>query len=172
MAVPGGLASILALPAGAGSPRLTAPLVLIADNDRAVSSLLGEVLARKGMRVAHAYDGEAAAAMAREPDVAVLVSDLDMPKRHGLEVLASLVDLPTPPPVIVVSGYLDRAIEAQLGRLPFVRAVLRKPFDLFAFADRALALCRQQQEPPDVQPALRNQPPLPEREAEMGGSEH
>lgn len=131
---------------------MTAPLVLIADNDRAVSSLLGEVLTRKGFRVTHAYDGEQAAAMARQSGLAVIVSDLDMPKRHGLEVLASLADLASPPPVIVVSGYLDRAIEDRLRALPFVRTVLRKPFDLFAFADRVAALCPASS-PPDPEAA-------------------
>lgn len=123
-----------------------APLVLIADNDRAVSSLLGEVLTRKGMRTTFAYDGEAAADLARDPGIAALVCDLDMPKRHGLDVLASLADLPVPPATVVVSGYLDRAIEERLQALPFVRAVLRKPFDLFAFAERVRGLCRA--EPP------------------------
>ncbi|MFN3241417.1 MAG: response regulator [Planctomycetota bacterium] len=108
--------------------------VLIADNDRAVSGLLTEVLLQSGLRASHAYDGDDARRQAREPGLRVLVCDLDMPGASGLEVLESLRDLAAPPQVIVISGYLDQRIEAQLRTMPFVREVLRKPFDLLAFA--------------------------------------
>ena len=108
--------------------------VLVADNDRAVSGLLTEVLVRSGLRVVHAYDGHAAASMARDPVIRAIVCDLDMPGASGLEVLASLADLPTPPAAVVVSGYLDADVRAKLARLPFVRRVFAKPFDLRAFA--------------------------------------
>lgn len=111
------------------------PTVLIADNDRAVSGLLSDVLQRYGMRTRFAYDGAEASALARAPDVDLLVCDLDMPARSGLEVLESLRDLPAPPTAMVISGYLDDAIEARLRELPFVRQTFRKPFDLLLFAE-------------------------------------
>lgn len=120
---------------GASVRRVTPPKVLLADNDRAVSSLLAELLRRFGVEVETAYDGEEAKAKARAADVAAIVCDLDMPKASGAEVLESLVDLPAPPPAIVISGYVDEAVRARLARLPFVREVLRKPFDLLAFAN-------------------------------------
>lgn len=112
------------------------PTVLIADNDRAVSALLTEILAHGGLVVQHAYDGDAARAMVRLPDLAVVVCDLDMPRVSGIDVIESMADLASPPPVVVISGYLDQDITARLARLPFVRDVLRKPFDLLAFAAR------------------------------------
>jgi DNA-binding response OmpR family regulator len=108
--------------------------VLIADNDRAVSGLLSEVLQQSGFTVEHAYDGEAASELARGADVQVLVCDLDMPGVSGLEVLASLMDLERPPRAIVISGFLDARIEAALAAMPFVEEVMRKPFDLMVFA--------------------------------------
>lgn len=110
--------------------------VLIADNDVAVSALLAEILMRSGLAVQQVFDGEAARARVREPWVRVLVCDLDMPRASGLEVLESMVDLPQAPPAVVISGYLDGAIVDRLSRLPHVREVLRKPFDLLAFAAR------------------------------------
>ncbi|MEZ6018505.1 MAG: response regulator [Planctomycetota bacterium] len=107
--------------------------VLIADNDRAVSGLLVELLRRAGLRVTPAYDGQVAARLARAPDLRVLVCDLDMPGASGLEVLESLRDLRTPPPSVVISGYLDARIRERLDALPFVRQVLGKPFDLARF---------------------------------------
>lgn len=114
--------------------------VLIADNDAAVSSLLTEVLVRLGLQVRHAFDGEVARRMARDPAVGVLICDLDMPRLSGLEVLESLASLSRPPQAIVVSGYLDAAVQDRLVGLPYVRELLRKPFDLLEFAERVSAM--------------------------------
>ena len=108
--------------------------VLIADNDRAVSGLLTEILQQSGLHVTNSYDGNDARNLARDAAVRVLVCDLDMPGASGLEVLESLRDLPEPPKSVVISGYLDPAIEARLRALPFVHEVMRKPFDLLVFA--------------------------------------
>lgn len=114
--------------------------ILLADNDRAVSALLTELLRRFGVAVEPAFDGEEAKEKARRPGLGAIVCDLDMPKASGLEVLESLADLPSPPPAIVISGYVDEAVRLRLQRLPFVREVLRKPFDLMAFAAKVKRL--------------------------------
>ncbi|MCA8965525.1 MAG: response regulator [Planctomycetes bacterium] len=110
------------------------PSVLLADNDAAVSGLLAEVLRRSGVEVEQVFDGEAARRRASERVPDVLVCDLDMPKMSGIDVLEALRDQPRQPPTLVISGYLDAAIEARLAQLPFVHTVLRKPFDLMMFA--------------------------------------
>lgn len=128
--------------------------VLIADNDRAVSGLLTDVLKQSGLQMMHAYDGDEASRLGRDERVRVLVCDLDMPGATGLEVLESLRDLPEPPLSIVISGYLDNTIEARLRAMPFVREVLRKPFDLLVFAGvvrRLVALADSATEPCDSQ---------------------
>jgi len=114
--------------------------VLIADNDCAVSNLLTQVLLRAGLAVGHAYDGESAIRQAHEPGVRVLVCDLDMPRVSGVEVLESLRGMDRPPATIVITGYLDQSVLERLQALPFVREVLRKPFDLLQFAARVQAL--------------------------------
>ncbi len=118
------------------------PKVLIADNDVAVSALLRDVLERSGLSVDVAFDGESARRMASDPAVDVLVCDLDMPLTSGLDVLAALALLATPPAVVVVSGYVDQAVLDQLREWQFVREVLRKPFDLLAFARSVAGLAR------------------------------
>jgi DNA-binding response OmpR family regulator len=67
-----------------------APLVLCADDDEDILSLVALRLERAGFRVATAADGEEAvdAARARRPALAVL--DVMMPKLTGYEVLAEL----------------------------------------------------------------------------------
>jgi CheY-like chemotaxis protein len=133
---------------------VSAPLVLIADNDRAVSSLLGEVLARAGLAVQCVFDGETAREKAREHGVAVLVCDLDMPRRSGVEVIESLADLSQPPLVVVVSGYLDGGIQRRLGAMPYVRGVLPKPFDLLAFAEKVRVLAHAHRAAVEASPPL------------------
>jgi CheY-like chemotaxis protein len=118
-------------------------LVLIADNDRAVSGLLSEILVRAGLSPIHAFDGHTASLMARQPGLSVIVCDLDMPRASGLDVLESLRDLPDPPQAVVVSGYLDADVRERLGKLPFVREVLSKPFDLRLFAERVRQLAAE-----------------------------
>jgi CheY-like chemotaxis protein len=117
--------------------------VLIADNDCAVSGLLTEILVRAGLSPVHAFDGHTARIMARQPGLRVIVCDLDMPGASGLEVLESLRDLANPPQAVVVSGYLDADVRERLGKLPFVREVLGKPFDLLAFAQRVRQLATE-----------------------------
>ena len=66
------------------------PLILCADDDEDILSLVSLRLERAGFRVVQAIDGDAAleAVRAHRPTVAVL--DVMMPKRTGYEVLATL----------------------------------------------------------------------------------
>ncbi len=66
------------------------PLVLCADDDEDILSLVALRLERAGFEVVQVNDGDTAVEVARErrPDVAVL--DVMMPRRTGLEVLAEL----------------------------------------------------------------------------------
>jgi CheY-like chemotaxis protein len=118
------------------------PQVLIADNDRAVAGLLVEVTAALGCRVGVVHDGLAACELLRTHRVQVLVCDLDMPRRTGIEVIEWLTQQPDRPAVIVVSGWLDAAATRRLEAAPHVVAVLRKPFDLRAYGDLVRGLLR------------------------------
>jgi DNA-binding response OmpR family regulator len=66
------------------------PLIVCADDDEDILSLVSLRLERAGFRVIEAVDGEAAleAVRAHKPILAVL--DVMMPRRTGYEVLASL----------------------------------------------------------------------------------
>jgi CheY-like chemotaxis protein len=121
---------------------MESPEVLIADNDRAVGALLGEVVGRLGCRATMVHDGEAARGVLRQRAVGLLVCDLDMPRLTGMELLDWLRGQPVQPPVVVISGYLDGPSVQRIEQMPSVRRVMRKPFDLVAFGDlvRALAL--------------------------------
>jgi DNA-binding response OmpR family regulator len=67
-----------------------APLVLCADDDEDILSLVSLRLQRAGFQVATAADGDEAVEIARSRHPAVAVLDVMMPKRTGYEVLAEL----------------------------------------------------------------------------------
>jgi DNA-binding response OmpR family regulator len=66
------------------------PLVLCADDDEDILSLVSLRLQRAGFQVATAADGEEAMQGARDRRPALAVLDVMMPKRTGYEVLAEL----------------------------------------------------------------------------------
>ena len=67
-----------------------APLVLCADDDEDILSLVSLRLERAGFQVATATDGDEAVEIARSRRPALAVLDVMMPKRTGYEVLAEL----------------------------------------------------------------------------------
>ena len=66
------------------------PLVLCADDDEDILSLVSLRLERAGFQVATAADGDEALQIARTRRPALAVLDVMMPKRTGYEVLAEL----------------------------------------------------------------------------------
>lgn len=67
-----------------------APLVLCADDDEDILSLVALRLQRAGFDVTTAVDGEQAVEIARARRPVLAVLDVMMPKRTGYEVLAEL----------------------------------------------------------------------------------
>jgi two-component system, OmpR family, response regulator MprA len=82
----------------------TRPLVLIVDDDRAVRESLAEVMEAFGFRTRTASNGaEGLAAVAVECPAAI-ITDLQMPRMGGLELISALRRTRTGIPVIVISG--------------------------------------------------------------------
>ncbi|HXH82396.1 MAG TPA: sigma-54 dependent transcriptional regulator [Candidatus Tectomicrobia bacterium] len=88
--------------------------VLVADDERNLRELLVRELGRRGLEVDGVADGEAALARLREAPYDVIVLDLRMPRKEGLEVLRELQEFPEHPQVIVMTGFADvtTAVEA------------------------------------------------------------
>ena len=87
------------------------PLVLVADDDPDILTLVGFRLERAGYEVLPARDGEEALALAleRQPDLAIL--DVMMPKLDGYEVTQRLRDNPATRgmPVILLTARVQEA---------------------------------------------------------------
>jgi CheY-like chemotaxis protein len=107
------------------------PLVLVADDDRDILSLVALGLERSGYRVVQASDGAEAleVALREQPDLAVL--DLMMPRMTGLEVTLGLRDdeRTRDLPVILLTARVQET-DVQAGLAAGATAHVAKPFSL------------------------------------------
>jgi DNA-binding response OmpR family regulator len=117
------------------------PLVLVADDDPDILSLVAFRLDRAGYAVVAARDGREALelALARAPDLAVL--DVTMPKLDGYEVAASLrgtraVDRV---PIILLTARV-REVDVARGFDAGADAYIKKPFSPQELLERVQAL--------------------------------
>jgi DNA-binding response OmpR family regulator len=124
-------------------PPATGPCVLLVDDDRRILELLEIAFSAHGFRVTTAPDGDAAMKrmLAEHPDLVVL--DVRLPRKSGLEVCEWLRRDPDDPgvPIIMVSAVVDTETRLQA----FARGAddyLTKPFspkELIARVKRLLA---------------------------------
>jgi len=121
---------------------MSAPLVLLAEDDEDVRALAELVLRRDGFDVIAVADGDAAlaAAEARPPDVAVL--DVSMPLMDGLETARRLRDRDATSGVriMLLTARVTDA-DRERGRAAGVDDQLDKPFSPAVLAERVRALC-------------------------------
>jgi DNA-binding response OmpR family regulator len=115
------------------------PLVLIADDDADILSLVRLRLERSGYAVISAQDGTEALALAasRHPDIAIF--DVSMPGMSGFDVTRRLRETDTTTPVILLTA---RALEADVeaGSAAGANAYLTKPFSPQDLESRVRAL--------------------------------
>lgn len=114
--------------------------VLVVDDELGFRDLLTYELGFLGHQVLTAASGDEAIEKIRGKDIDVVISDLTMPKRNGLETLSALKAIDPQVEVIMVTGYatLENAARSiELGAYDFIT----KPFqvhDLAKLIDRAL----------------------------------
>jgi CheY-like chemotaxis protein len=105
--------------------------ILVAEDHPRFRTLLGQCLQDAGYRVLLAADGEEAIRQvsAARPDL--VLTDVEMPRRSGLEVLGHVKAATPTTPVLLLTGCLTAEIAAAAQALG-AQAVLEKPCDLEA----------------------------------------
>jgi DNA-binding NtrC family response regulator len=88
--------------------------VLVADDEKNLRELMVRELSRQGHQVEGVADGEAALDRLREAPYDVVILDMKMPRKEGIEVLRELAGFPEQPQVIVMTGFqeVSSAVEA------------------------------------------------------------
>jgi two-component system cell cycle sensor histidine kinase/response regulator CckA len=115
-------------------------MILLAEDDAAVRSLLARVLRSRGYTVVEAANGAEAivAAEANPAPFQLLLTDVVMPKLNGPELAARLLREGYAMRVIFMTGYADVVLEAQHEVM-----VLRKPFTPSVLTEAVRAVLAQ-----------------------------
>jgi DNA-binding response OmpR family regulator len=128
------------------------PRILIVEDDDAIATGLSLNLRLEGYDPVVIQDGEAAAQWLKVHRPALMLLDITLPNRDGLEILRELQAEGGAPPVIVLSareGEFDKVAALRLGADDYVT----KPFALAELLARVEAVLRRAKPPDTVQPA-------------------
>jgi PAS domain S-box-containing protein len=104
------------------------PRVLVIDDDADVRGFLSELLAEEGYEVHAAADGEAGIGEVERRQIGLVITDLVMPGREGLETMQMLRRRFPEVRIIAVSGAFDGEFLKAASRLG-ADATFRKPID-------------------------------------------
>jgi two-component system chemotaxis response regulator CheY len=121
--------------------------VLVVDDSAAIRKILTRVLRQTGMAIQtihEAGDGEEALAVMAQHRIDLVLSDINMPKMDGLQLLASLKASPqwqrTPVVMITTEGGETKVAEAvRLGAAGYVR----KPFTADQIKEKLVGILEQ-----------------------------
>jgi DNA-binding NtrC family response regulator len=91
--------------------------VLVADDERNLRDLIVRELTRKGHEAEGAADGQEAVDRIAQGSYDVLVLDMKMPRKSGIDVLRELAGAPDSPQIIVMTGVQDVATAVEAMKL-------------------------------------------------------
>jgi CheY-like chemotaxis protein len=108
--------------------------ILVIDDDAQVRALMRQVLLGAGHSVAEAADGAAGTKLFRQRGADLVITNIFMPEKEGLETILELRRAAPRLPIIAVSGGAPRVHLDVLGQARQLGAsrCLAKPFDVNA----------------------------------------
>lgn len=145
--------------------------VLIIDDDGPLRATVARVLRTAGHETLEAEDGEAGVAVVRDTPLDLVITDVMMPRKDGLQAIREIRQLRPDVPIIAVSGSDGAWARAQIfgwtsssgpypplarARMEGVDRTLGKPFDipdLFAAIREVLGGAADEPVPTDPSPA-------------------
>lgn len=126
------------------TPDLAPLKCLVADDEPQIGTFLRDALARYGYDADVVTDGESAARKLAEREYALVVSDVMMPLKTGVELVRELRGRNNLVPVVLMSSFLSDEVLQSCSRLDHL-AFLQKPFalgDLKRAIERAISPIR------------------------------
>ncbi len=102
--------------------------ILVVENDTIVRTAVRRYLKSQGHRVVEAANGIEALAQLKVQTVDLVLTDIDMPEMHGIELIQSVRQEMPEMPIVVMTAVHEaiNVLEHELG----IQHVLPKPFDL------------------------------------------
>ncbi len=120
--------------------------VLIVDDDEADRQLMRSLLGAEGHELYLAASGEEALKLYLRHPIDVVVTDIQMPRGDGLELITALRGIDPEASIVAVSG--QRPHKLQIARLAGARAILEKPLTKEALTEAVDKACG----PPEADP--------------------
>lgn len=108
---------------------MTARKLLIVDDETGIRNLLARVLSKEGFELQEADNGDDAVAVAKEFQPDLVLCDIKMPGKDGIQVLEELKQFSDDVAVIMLTAYstVESAVQAmKLGAVDYIK----KPFDV------------------------------------------
>lgn len=108
--------------------------ILLIDDDEPLRAIMRDTLEHFGHVVVEARDGKEGLALFEQSKVDIVITDIVMPEKEGLEVLMELRKRPVPVKVIAISGggSTGKVEYLHIAKLMGAVAVLAKPFSATA----------------------------------------
>ena len=118
------------------------PTILVVEDNRDVLAVIAHTLTDGGYIVARAYDGDTALTTALDMSPALVILDIGLPKRSGLDVAAELRRRGFRAPVLMLTAR-DSVSDKVIGLDAGADDYLAKPFDTEELLARVKALLRR-----------------------------
>lgn len=110
--------------------------VIVAEDDGEIRNLIAECLTDRGFAVRQAADGQAALdVIKRAPGIALLITDLNMPRMTGQELIEQSLVLRPELKVVAISGHAGMMPTGDALKARRLKTFL-KPFDINKFCDQ------------------------------------
>jgi len=92
--------------------------ILVVDDEPELSRALSKLLGRHGYQVMTAGNGEEALVLLRRQDIQLVLTDLQMPKMGGLDLLKAGQVISPQTEFVIISGHgtIETAVDAKIGR--------------------------------------------------------
>ena len=108
--------------------------ILVVDDEASIRSLLADVLSMVGFKVTLAKDGQESLDQMQEHSFDLLITDINMPRLDGIELLKRMKGAGRKERVIVMSGNPEEQTLTEAD-IPPVFTHLHKPFQIHNFLD-------------------------------------
>jgi CheY-like chemotaxis protein len=116
-------------PTHRGNPLANMSTILVIDDDDTIRTLLTDILESAGYQVVSASDGQEAIDIYRSKSVDLVLTDLVMPNKEGLETIIEFTKSYPGIKIIAMTGLIRRE-SLRTAKLLGAKRVLCKPFSL------------------------------------------
>jgi len=111
---------------------LTRNKILVVDDKQEVVDFILEILELNDFSFYSASDGDEALDIFKKySDIALVITDINMPRMNGIDLTRQIKSSACPVPVIVMTGYGDKEMIGKKIGDEFIS----KPFDIFVLLD-------------------------------------